>query len=102
MISIKKIGTYILSSFVHFYRRAISPYLHPSCRHYPSCSQYMLDALERHGPVRGTMMGITRILRCRPGGTHGYDPVPKFIIKRYRPIYMFFKKRRYDDRLKEE
>ncbi|MBP5708702.1 MAG: membrane protein insertion efficiency factor YidD, partial [Bacteroidales bacterium] len=47
MISIKKIGTYILSSFVHFYRRAISPYLHPSCRHYPSCSQYMLDALER-------------------------------------------------------
>jgi putative component of membrane protein insertase Oxa1/YidC/SpoIIIJ protein YidD len=46
----------------------------------------MLDALKIHGPFTGLMLGIGRILRCRPGGTHGYDPVPKYLFRRYRPV----------------
>jgi putative component of membrane protein insertase Oxa1/YidC/SpoIIIJ protein YidD len=46
----------------------------------------MLDALKIHGPFTGLFMGIERILRCRPGGTHGYDPVPLFRFKRYRSL----------------
>ncbi|MDP4224588.1 MAG: membrane protein insertion efficiency factor YidD [Bacteroidota bacterium] len=68
---------------VHFYRFAISPLLRPSCRHEPSCSQYALDALRIHGPLKGSYLAFNRILRCRPGGTHGYDPVPRFLFKRY-------------------
>jgi len=44
----------------------------------------MLDALKMHGPVTGLIMGTGRVLRCRPGGTHGYDPVPLFHFRRYR------------------
>jgi putative component of membrane protein insertase Oxa1/YidC/SpoIIIJ protein YidD len=46
----------------------------------------MLDALKIHGPFWGLLMGFGRILRCRPGGTHGYDPVPLIRFRRYRPI----------------
>ena len=81
-----KIFSYLLSVPVYFYKFAISPLLRPSCRHVPSCSQYALDALKLYGPVRGSFMTIDRILRCRPGGTHGYDPVPLFRFIRYRPL----------------
>lgn len=81
---VNKILSIILSVPVYFYRYSISPLLRPSCRHVPSCSQYMLDALKMHGPFTGLYMGAERILRCRPGGTHGYDPVPLFRFKRYR------------------
>jgi len=81
----------VLSLPVHFYRYAISPYLRPSCRHVPSCSQYALDALRMHGPLKGSFLAITRILRCRPGGTHGYDPVPLLWIKRYDPFRKYKK-----------
>lgn len=73
----------IFSLPVLFYRYSISPFLRPSCRHVPSCSQYALDALKIHGPFRGSLMAMNRILRCRPGGTHGYDPVPLFRFRRY-------------------
>jgi len=85
---------------VYFYRYAISPLLRPSCRHVPSCSQYMLDALKIHGPFRGSLLGINRILRCRPGGTHGYDPVPLLWIKRYHPLSAFFQGNKKENRLK--
>jgi len=73
----------VISLPVHFYRIAISPFLRPSCRHVPSCSQYALDALRIHGPLTGSLMTLNRILRCRPGGTHGYDPVALYRFKRY-------------------
>jgi putative component of membrane protein insertase Oxa1/YidC/SpoIIIJ protein YidD len=60
----------------------------------------MLDALKIHGPFTGIVMGTGRILRCRPGGTHGYDPVPMFRFKRYRPLSELFKKRKKGNRLK--
>jgi len=60
----------------------------------------MLDALKLHGPFKGLIMGTGRILRCRPGGTHGYDPVPQIYIRRYRPLNELFKKRQKENRLK--
>jgi putative membrane protein insertion efficiency factor len=61
---------------VKFYRYSISPLLPMSCRHYPTCSEYAIEALNVHGIIRGTMLAIWRILRCNPWGTSGYDPVP--------------------------
>jgi putative component of membrane protein insertase Oxa1/YidC/SpoIIIJ protein YidD len=60
----------------------------------------MLDALRIHGPFFGLTMGINRILRCRPGGTHGYDPVPLFRIKKYKPGAGIFIQYEKEDRLK--
>ncbi len=62
---------------VRFYQVAISPYFPSSCRHQPTCSQYMIDAINEWGVVRGLTLGTRRILRCHPWGTKGYDPVPK-------------------------
>jgi putative membrane protein insertion efficiency factor len=98
--SINRILSFLLSLPVLFYRYSISPFLRPSCRHIPSCSQYMLDALRIHGPFTGLIMGTGRILRCRPGGTHGYDPVPLIRIRRYRPIKTIFSKWEKENRLK--
>jgi putative membrane protein insertion efficiency factor len=58
------------------YQFAISPLFGNVCRHEPTCSAYMYEAIETHGPLRGTWMGIRRIGRCRPGRPGGYDPVP--------------------------
>lgn len=61
---------------ITFYRRFISPLTPPSCRFYPTCSAYGLEALQVHGPLKGTALTVWRILRCQPFGTGGYDPVP--------------------------
>jgi putative membrane protein insertion efficiency factor len=95
-----KILSFIISLPVHFYRYAISPYFSPACRHVPSCSQYMLDALKLHGPLHGLAMGLNRILRCRPGGTHGYDPVPLFRIRKYKPVNSMLRTWKSENRLK--
>lgn len=68
--------TVLLTGFVKAYRLLISPLLPPRCRHFPSCSEYCIEAIERHGPLRGSWLGIKRILRCHPWGTSGLDPVP--------------------------
>jgi len=60
----------------------------------------MLDALKMHGPLSGLTMGTGRILRCRPGGTHGYDPVPLFRFRRYRPFTTLFCGFESENRLK--
>ncbi|MFZ2285787.1 MAG: membrane protein insertion efficiency factor YidD [Bacteroidales bacterium] len=79
-----KILSFLLLIPVWFYRWFISPWTPASCRHVPTCSQYAIDALRMHGPFRGIVISTDRILRCRPGGTHGYDPVPRYIFRRYR------------------
>jgi putative membrane protein insertion efficiency factor len=68
------IGLMILP--IKFYKYSISPLLPNSCRHIPTCSEYAMEALKVHGIFRGSILGIWRILRCNPWGTHGYDPVP--------------------------
>ena len=66
----------VLVAPIEFYRRAISPYTPPSCRFTPTCSQYALEALRKHGPVRGLWLAVRRLLRCHPWGGSGYDSVP--------------------------
>jgi uncharacterized protein len=66
-----------LTLLIRFYQIAISPHIGPCCRFEPSCSQYCIEALQRHGVVRGSWLGLKRILRCRPLGPSGYDPVPQ-------------------------
>ena len=62
---------------VQLYRRLISPLLAPSCRFHPTCSAYALEALEKHGVVKGGWLMLRRLLRCHPwSGTGGEDPVP--------------------------
>lgn len=57
------------------YKRFISPLLPASCRYYPTCSTYMIDAVRKHGALLGFVMGCARILRCHPFVKGGYDPV---------------------------
>ena len=61
---------------IYLYKTAISPLTPPSCRFSPSCSTYAIEAIRRHGPLRGLYLAIRRILRCHPWGGSGYDPVP--------------------------
>lgn len=61
---------------IRFYQICISPMLPPVCRFTPTCSQYAIEALHRHGPLKGLWLAIKRILRCNPWGGSGYDPVP--------------------------
>ncbi len=61
---------------VRAYRPLLSPWLGVNCRYQPTCSAYALEALEKHGAIRGAWLAIRRIARCHPGGGSGYDPVP--------------------------
>ncbi|WP_084519413.1 membrane protein insertion efficiency factor YidD [Christiangramia echinicola] len=67
----------ILTASVQFYRKFISPLTPASCRYQPTCSSYMLEAIETHGGIKGFWLGIKRIGRCHPWGGSGYDPVPR-------------------------
>ncbi|HUW92907.1 MAG TPA: membrane protein insertion efficiency factor YidD [Bacteroidales bacterium] len=96
-----KILSFLLLVPVYFYRWFISPLTPPSCRHVPTCSQFAIDAFMLHGPWRGIVMATGRILRCRPGGTHGYDPVPRFVFKKYRIAGRIFAFSDRCNRLKE-
>ncbi|MDE6544442.1 MAG: membrane protein insertion efficiency factor YidD [Muribaculaceae bacterium] len=61
---------------IRFYQLCISPMLPASCRFTPTCSQYAIEAISRHGAVRGMWLALRRIARCHPWGGSGYDPVP--------------------------
>ena len=65
-----------LIAAVRLYQLTFSPLLGGRCRFSPSCSRYFIQAVQVHGPVRGTLMGLWRILRCNPLSKGGYDPVP--------------------------
>ena len=65
----------VLISFIKFYRKFISPLKRPSCRFYPTCSMYTLEAVEKYGALKGSFMGIKRIFKCHPFHKGGYDPV---------------------------
>lgn len=66
----------ILTGLIRFYQLVISPGLPPSCRFYPSCSEYTLQAIAKYGALKGLWLGVKRIARCHPFHPGGYDPVP--------------------------
>jgi putative membrane protein insertion efficiency factor len=76
VVFLVRIPRSILIGAVRGYQVAISPALPPSCRFYPSCSQYALEALRRHGALRGSWLAARRLVRCHPFNPGGYDPVP--------------------------
>ncbi len=61
---------------IRIYQRCISPLFPPVCRFTPTCSQYAIEAIVKHGPIKGLWLAIKRIARCNPWGGSGYDPVP--------------------------
>ena len=65
----------VLILLVRFYQICISPLFPPTCRFTPTCSAYFIQAVEKYGPIKGTYLGIKRILRCHPWGKGGYDPL---------------------------
>ncbi len=60
---------------INIYRKGISPHTIPSCRFTPTCSEYAIKALEKHGAIKGLILAIWRVLRCNPFNKGGYDPV---------------------------
>ena len=60
---------------IKFYRKYISPLKRPSCRFYPTCSEYALEAISKYGALKGGFLGVKRILKCHPYNKGGYDPV---------------------------
>ncbi len=68
----------IIIALIRFYRKHISPLKKPCCRFTPTCSQYAIQAVERHGAFLGSLMSVARIIRCNPYCRGGYDPVPDY------------------------
>jgi uncharacterized protein len=73
---LKKIIAFPFILLIRFYQYVLSPFMGSKCRFTPTCSQYTAEAIQKYGPVKGIFLGVKRIGRCRPGGGHGYDPVP--------------------------
>jgi len=73
---VRQLFVWLLLLTIYFYKVAISPLTPPSCRYTPSCSTYAVEAIRKHGPLRGLYLAVRRILRCHPWGGSGYDPVP--------------------------
>ena len=66
----------LLIGAIRVYQLALSPWLGRQCRYLPTCSEYGKEAIEKHGALKGGWLAAKRIGRCRPGCSHGYDPVP--------------------------
>ena len=66
----------LLMGLVRGYQLPISPFMGNNCRYTPSCSEYTLEAMDKHGPFKGIWMGLKRVGRCHPFHEGGYDPVP--------------------------
>jgi len=69
--------TKLVISLIRAYQFFISPLFGPSCRFYPSCSQYAVESIKIHGVFKGSYLAVNRVLRCHPGCKGGYDPVPE-------------------------
>ena len=71
------IFTYILIKFIKIYKYLISPLIGPSCRYFPTCSEYSIEALKTYGFSKGLLLSLKRIMSCHPWGNSGFDPVKK-------------------------
>ncbi len=77
----------IMIKMIRVYQRFISPMLPNVCRFRPTCSEYFIEALQIHGILKGSLLGIKRILRCHPWGGSGFDPVPPKKQKNNKTVY---------------
>ena len=69
--------SYIFVKIIRLYQIILSPILGSNCRYHPTCSQYMIDAINEWGILKGGILGIKRIAKCHPLGSKGFDPIPK-------------------------
>jgi putative membrane protein insertion efficiency factor len=67
---------WLMIKFIRAYQLFVSPFWPPSCRFYPTCSHYAMEAIDKYGAWRGGLMAVRRVLRCGPWHPGGYDPVP--------------------------
>lgn len=74
---IRALFSTMLVFFVRLYQCGVAPLFPPSCRHTPSCSSYMIQAIQKWGPREGLKLGLKRLVRCHPWGAGGHDPVPE-------------------------
>jgi len=72
----KHIISFFFIMIIRFYQGAISPLLGANCRYMPTCSNYSIEAIKKHGTFKGTWLSLKRIFSCHPWGGHGHDPVP--------------------------
>lgn len=72
----KRVAGRSIRLIIRGYQLLVSPVMPPSCRYLPTCSEYAMDAVQEHGPVRGLWYAMRRVVRCHPWGGEGYDPVP--------------------------
>jgi uncharacterized protein len=76
MVSLPLRPRHLMAGLIRGYQVIVSPLLPPSCRFTPSCSQYALEAVNRHGALRGSWLAVRRLARCHPFHPGGFDPVP--------------------------
>ena len=76
LLALRRLTVALLVAPIRFYQRFVSPMFPPCCRFTPTCSAYAIEALQKHGALRGAWLALRRILRCPPWGGSGYDPVP--------------------------
>ena len=81
-----RIAQYVLLMLLRGYKWALSPLLPPACRFVPTCSEYAIEAVERHGALRGSALAVWRLLHCHPFAIGGFDPVPIRVGDRLQPI----------------
>ncbi len=81
----KTLGRLLGMGFIRLYQLTLSGFIGNSCRHLPTCSEYGYEAIARHGLWQGGFMTLFRVVRCGPGGTHGFDPVPETLEDRFSP-----------------
>ena len=76
LLALRRLTVALLVAPIRFYQRFVSPLFPPCCRFTPTCSAYAIEALQKHGALKGSWLALRRILRCHPWGGSGYDPVP--------------------------
>ena len=75
--TVRSLPAAVALALLRVYKRLLSPLFTGSCRFYPSCSDYMSEAIQVHGTAKGIWLGTRRLARCHPFGSHGVDPVPR-------------------------
>ncbi|HNP53651.1 MAG TPA: membrane protein insertion efficiency factor YidD [Ferruginibacter sp.] len=76
MKQLNRILSFPFVLLIRLYQLVLSPWIGPRCRFTPTCSQYGIEAFQKHGPLKGFWLTIRRISKCHPWGSHGHDPVP--------------------------